>query len=215
MSKHERIISIFGTFMTKFHELPEQPTYFPFVPDHDSLRLTLASNLISIRQISFWFIWLCRILSTSLEELSSSSSCCDSESSLGSPSLCSFCLQMPPSKCLLRLSDLENWRKQVWHWYDPPVMSVVCKMNEIQWWCRLHNKRKKLLGCFHTFFLVSVRYPLFHCWMFLRRTLGFTKFCWTKFYATMLTVFSWYVFSEFANQCSTQVFSWGSVFVHN
>ena len=27
MSKNERTVSIFGTFMTKFHELPEQPTY--------------------------------------------------------------------------------------------------------------------------------------------------------------------------------------------
>ena len=78
---------------------------------------------------------------------------------------------MPLSKCLLRLSDLENSRKQVWHLYDPPMMSVVRKMNEIQWCCRLCNKRKTkmlfsyndLLGCFNTFFLVSVRYPLFPC----------------------------------------------------
>ena len=119
---------------------------------------------------------------------------------------------MPLSKCLLRLSDLENSRKQLWHLYDPPMMSVVRKMNEIQWWCRLYNKREKmlsssdLLGCFYTFFPVRVRYPLFHCWRFLRHTLGFTKVCWTKFYATMLTVFSWSAFSEFATQFSTQSF---------
>ena len=63
-----------------------------------------------------------------------------------------------------------------------------------------------LLGCFHTFFLVSVRYPLFHCWRFLRHTLGFTKVCWTKFYATTITVFSRSAFSDFATQCSTQSF---------
>ena len=92
-------------------------------------------------------------------------------------------------------------------------MSIVRKMNEIQWCCRLYNKRKKmlfsyndLLGCFHTFFRVSVRYPLFHCWRFLRHTLGFTKVCWTKFYAITLTVFSRWAFSEFATQCSTQSF---------
>ena len=118
---------------------------------------------------------------------------------------------MPLFKCLLRPSDLENSRKQVWHWYNPPMLSVVRKMNEIQWCCRLYNKRKMfsyndLLGCFHTFFLVSVRYPLFHCWRFLRHTLGFTKVCWTKFYATTLTAFSRYAFSEFASQCSTQSF---------
>ena len=63
-----------------------------------------------------------------------------------------------------------------------------------------------LLGCFHTFFLVSVRYPLFYCWRFLRHALGFTKVCWTMFYATTLTVFSRSAFSEFATQCSTQSF---------
>ena len=49
---------------------------------------------------------------SSLVELSS---CCDSESSPESSSYCSFCLQMPLSKCLLRLLDLENSHKQVWY----------------------------------------------------------------------------------------------------
>ena len=46
------------------------------------------------------------------------------------------------------------------------------------------------LRCFHTFLLVSGRYPLFHCRRFLRYGLGSTKVCWTKFYAIPLTVFS-------------------------
>ena len=99
--------------------------YFPFVRDHDSLKLTLACNLISSRQMSFFLLLLfpsedsvlnkfhrsrrmclvnyrklaikvcptvkiltdfagvrlhCLSFYFSLVELSSSSSCCDSES---------------------------------------------------------------------------------------------------------------------------------------
>ena len=55
MSKNERIISIFETFMTKFHELPKQPSYqyfscvyqhlqcvctvFIYEPRHEKMRL--------------------------------------------------------------------------------------------------------------------------------------------------------------------------------
>ena len=56
MLKNERIISIFETFMTKFHELNEQPTYigikhdFPFINIPEGGFQHLPKDLVNVNE---------------------------------------------------------------------------------------------------------------------------------------------------------------------
>ena len=71
---------------------------------------------------------------------------------------------------------------------------------------KMFSPNYDLLRCFHTFILVSGRYPLFYRWRFLVYGIESTKVCWTKFKATALRVFSRSTFSQFTTECSTQSF---------
>ena len=70
MSKNERIISIFETFMTKFHKLSEQPTYSIFKEEWLEFRYNTVSTSVSLGEISLTrfllYIWNANIIGLTL-----------------------------------------------------------------------------------------------------------------------------------------------------